>query len=387
MRLIVTRLRLVKAAQQCKDIIFDYNKYFKNLTSERIDMIIHDEMRSRIVDSASSRLGQDFSDKTPEEIDMIIHDEMRFCIVVVASSRLSQDFSDKNPKEMDLIIHDEMRSCTVVASSSRLGQDLSDKTPEELEVIIHDEMRFRIVVAASNRLGQDLSDKTPEELEMIIHDKMRFRIVAAGSNRLGQDLLGKTPKEIDVIIVNAMRFRIVVASSSRLGQDLAGKTSAKVTLIISNRMRGRQSQMDQVKNSRVQGTSRLQAMEGIGQASLNLHPVSADDNRPRNQPVTTDPTGLEAAAADLAARWTTFHETTESKVAAAGPHRQKKGLRKGYDVLKKQMKEFEGALGYNHQVAMTENNASNWDKYANELKKRTPGPHKQTPVYKGVSAD
>ena len=39
-----------------------------------------------------------------------------------------------------------------------------------------------------------------------------------------------------------------------------------------------------------------------------------------------------------------MHDTIESKYKAAGPSRQGKGLRKGYDVLKKQLKEYEEAL-------------------------------------------
>ena len=93
-----------------------------------------------------------------------------------------------------MIIHDEMRFRIVVAASSRLGQDLSGKTPEELEVIIQDEMRFRIIVAASSRLGQDLSGKIPDEIgrdccycarrDALSHHSDSFQ----PGSRLGQDL-------------------------------------------------------------------------------------------------------------------------------------------------------------------------------------------------------
>jgi len=51
------------------------------------------------------------------------------------------------------------------------------------------------------------------------------------------------------------------------------------------------------------------------------------------------------------------------------------------------MKEYEDALGYNCNAQATATKQSNWDKYAYELKKRTPGHQKQTLNYNGVSAD
>jgi len=82
-----------------------------------------------------------------------------------------------------------------------------------------------------------------------------------------------------------------------------------------------------------------------------------------------------------------MHDTTESKDKAAGLYLQKKGLRKGYNVLKKEMKEYEDALGYKRDTQATATTQSNWDKYAYELKKRTPGHPKQTINYNGMSAD
>jgi len=139
------RLRLVKTAQQRKDIIFDCDKHLKNLTSKQIDVIIHDEMRSSIMESASTRLDQDFSDKTPEEL------------------------------KVPVIIHSRRDALSHRSSSFQQARaGLFRQDPEAIDVIIHDEMRFRIVVAASSRLGTDLSSKTPEELEVIIHDEMCF---------------------------------------------------------------------------------------------------------------------------------------------------------------------------------------------------------------------
>jgi len=75
-------------------------------------------------------------------------------------------------------------------------------------------------------------------------------------------------------------------------------------------------------------------MKAIGKASLNLHPAAATSNTSNYKAATMDPTGLEAAAVDVASRWPEMHDTTESKDKAAGPLRQKKGLRKVYDILK-----------------------------------------------------
>jgi len=51
------------------------------------------------------------------------------------------------------------------------------------------------------------------------------------------------------------------------------------------------------------------------------------------------------------------------------------------------MKEYEDALGYNHDTQATGTIQRNWDKYAYELKKRTPGHPKWTLNYNGVSED
>jgi hypothetical protein len=84
-------------------------------------------------------------------------------------------------------------------------------------------------------------------------------------------------------------------------------------------------------------------MTAIEKASLNLHPEATwlTSNTSNYKAATMDLTGLEAAVVDVASRWTEMHDTTESKDKAAGPFRQKKGLQvlKGYDVLKKEMKE------------------------------------------------
>jgi len=95
--------------------------------------------------------------------------------------------------------------------------------------------------------------------------------------------------------------------------------------------------------------------EANEKASLNLHPEVAwpTSNTSNYKAATMDPTGLEAAVVDVSSRWTEMHDTTESKDKAAGPFRQKKGLLKGYDVLKKEMKEYEDALGYNHDTQAT----------------------------------
>jgi len=60
--------------------------------------------------AASSRLCKDFADKTPEELEVIIHDEMRPRIVVAASSRLCRDFSRYTHAKLDSTISCEMRS-------------------------------------------------------------------------------------------------------------------------------------------------------------------------------------------------------------------------------------------------------------------------------------
>jgi len=51
------------------------------------------------------------------------------------------------------------------------------------------------------------------------------------------------------------------------------------------------------------------------------------------------------------------------------------------------MRGYEDALGYNCNTRATAAIQHNWDKYAHELQKRTPGHPKQNLNYKGVSAD
>jgi len=145
-----------------------------------------------------------------------------------------------------------------------------------------------------------------------------------------------------VITHDEMRSRIVVAASSRLSKDFSTRryTHAELDSTISGEMRCRGSQTERAKQSHVAGTSRLQVMTAIEKASLNLHPEATwlTSNTSNYTAATMDPTGLEAAVVDVASRWTEMHDTTESKDKAAGPFRQKKGLLKGYDVLKKEMK-------------------------------------------------
>jgi len=142
------------------------------------------------------------------------------------------------------------------------------------------------------------------------------------------------------------------------------------------------------KAKKTAGTSRLQVMKAVENALVNLRPEAAwpSSNTSHNKSVTTYRTGLEAAAV-VASRWTEIHETAEIKDKAAGPARQKNGLCKVYDVLKKEKKEYEDALGYNREARATGKNQSNWDKYANELKKRIPGHQKQIINYNGVTSN
>jgi len=51
------------------------------------------------------------------------------------------------------------------------------------------------------------------------------------------------------------------------------------------------------------------------------------------------------------------------------------------------MKAYEDALGYNRSTCTTVEIQRNWDTYAHELKKRTPGHPKQTLNYNGMSTD
>jgi len=224
-------------------------------------------------------------------------------------------------------------------------------------VIIHDEMRTRIVVAASSRLGKDLSAKTCKDLEVIIHDEMRCCIVVAAASRLGKDSSAKTSKELEVIIHDEMRSRIVMAASSRLGTDFSRYTHAELDSTISGEMRWKGSQTECAKQSHVAGTSCLQVMKAIEKASFNLHPEAAlpTSNTSNYKAATMDITGLEAAAVDVVSKWTEMHDTAESKDKAADPLRPKKGLRKGYDVLKKEMKEYEDALRYNRDTSYRNN--------------------------------
>jgi len=78
------------------------------------------------------------------------------------------------------------------------------------------------------------------------------------------------------------------------------------------------------KKSHATGTSRLQVMKAVENASLNLRPEAAwpSSNTSHDNAVTQDRTGLEAAAVDVASRWTEMHDTTESKDKAVGPARQ-----------------------------------------------------------------